>query len=139
FDQRLGREVALKLLAAPTDDARVRFGREVTITARLQHPSIVAVHDAGQFVDGTPCYTMPLYPGRSLRSLIEDEQTLAGRMALLRNGLAVAEAMAHAHSRRVIHRDLKPANVLLGALGETVVIDWGLAKVMDQPDEPPGE
>ncbi len=131
LDRKLGREVAVKLLQNPSPAAGARFLREATITSRLQHPSIVTVLDVVTLADGTPSYTMPLYLGRSLRAAIDATPSLAERLALLPNALAVAEAVAHAHGRNVIHRDLKPSNVLLGPLGETVVIDWGLAKSLD--------
>jgi WD40 repeat protein len=131
FDRQLGREVAMKLLQNPSFEAGRRFLREATITSRLQHPSIVAVHDVVRWTDGHPCYTMPLYPGHSLRVAIDQARDLRARMALLPKALSVVEAIAHAHGRGVIHRDLKPSNVLLGSLGEVVVIDWGLAKSLD--------
>jgi WD40 repeat protein len=137
LDRQLGREVAVKLLQNPNPVAAARFLREATITSRLQHPSIVTVLDVVRWVDGSPCYTMPLYPGRSLRSTIEAAEDLSSRLAILPKVLAIAEAVAHAHGRGVIHRDIKPSNVLIGSLGEVVVIDWGLAKRIDAPDDPP--
>ncbi len=144
LDLQLGREVAIKLLQNPSREAGARFRREATITSRLQHPSIVTVLDVVRWSDGSPAYTMPLYPGRSLRVAIDEAGGASGRMALLPNVLAVAEAIAHAHGRNVIHRDIKPSNVLLGSLGETVVIDWGLAKKLgdaetDTVDQPSGD
>jgi WD40 repeat protein len=139
FDRQLGREVAMKLLQNPSVEAGRRFLREATITSRLQHPSIVAVHDVVRWTDGHPCYTMPLYPGHSLRVAIDEARDLPARLALLPKALAVVEAIAHAHGRGVIHRDLKPSNVLLGSLGEVVVIDWGLAKSLDAADTDGGE
>jgi serine/threonine protein kinase len=138
FDRQLGREVALKLLQNNAPAARRRFLREATITSRLQHPSIVTVLDVVRLPDGTPSYTMPLYPGHSLRAAIQDSRDLRARLALLPKVLAVCEAIAHAHGRQVLHRDIKPSNVLLGSLGETVVIDWGLAKALTEaPEDPP--
>jgi WD40 repeat protein len=136
LDRQLGREVAVKLLQDPHPVAAARFLREATITSRLQHPSIVTVLDVVRWIDGSPCYTMPLYPGRSLRSAIDAAHDLRARLAILPKVLAIAEAIAHAHGRGVIHRDIKPSNVLLGTLGEVVVIDWGLAKRVDAPDDP---
>ena len=107
---------------------RRRFVREALITARLQHPSIVPVYDAGHLGDRSPFYAMKLVAGRPLDKSIADATTLAQRLALLPSVLAVADAMAYAHSERIIHRDLKPQNVLVGKYGETIVIDWGLAK-----------
>jgi tetratricopeptide (TPR) repeat protein len=128
-DRRLGRVVALKeLQATGTPDSR-RFVREALVTARLQHPAIVPIYEAGRWPDGVPFYAMKLVSGRSLDALIRGaEGGFAGRLALLPHLLAVAEAVAFAHSQRVVHRDLKPANVLVGGFGETVVVDWGLAK-----------
>src|SRR5262249_21782431 len=78
--------------------------------------------------DGSAFYAMKLVSGRSLRDLIHEASGLDGRLALLPNLLAVAEAIAFAHSRRIIHRDLKRSNVMVGEFGETVVIGCGLAK-----------
>jgi serine/threonine protein kinase len=132
-DRRLDRPVALKqvLDSAPVDVAR--FVREALITARLQHPAIVPVYEAGRFASGEPFYAMKLVSGRSLKEVIQGTARLEERLALLPHVLAVADAMAYAHSHRIIHRDLKPSNVLVGPFGETVVIDWGLAKDLRAP------
>jgi WD40 repeat protein/tRNA A-37 threonylcarbamoyl transferase component Bud32 len=127
-DLRLGRHVAIKELLPQHRDAARRFEREARITARLQHPSIIHVYEAGVWPGGEPFYAMPLVPGRSLDEAVEKRTTLNSRLALLPHAIAVADAIAYAHHEGVIHRDLKPANVLVGEFGETVVIDWGLAK-----------
>ncbi len=137
-DRRLGRTVALKELhegAGP--GAPARFVREALVTARLQHPAVVPVYEAGRWPDGRPFYAMKLVEGRSLEALLREAKGLAARLALLPHLIAVAEAVAYAHSQRVIHRDLKPANVLVGPFGETVVVDWGLAREVGAtgPDE----
>jgi tetratricopeptide (TPR) repeat protein len=140
-DRRLDRPVALKeLLADPTPGSR-RFVREALVTARLQHPSIVPVYEAGRWPSGLPFYAMKMVQGRSLDALIRAGSTIAERLALLPHLIAVAEAVAYAHSQRVVHRDLKPANVLVGSFGETVVVDWGLAKDLAAPtgEEPVSE
>ena len=134
-DQRLGRTVAIKELRAPSPALMRRFARETMITARLSHPSIVSVLEAGLRPSGTPWFAMKLVPGRPLDQVIADAATPAERRALLPHVLAVADAMAYAHQERVIHRDLKPHNVLVGQFGETVVIDWGLAKDLAAPDD----
>jgi WD40 repeat protein len=127
-DRELGRTVAIKELLRRGRAAEVRFLREALITARLEHPGIVPVHEAGRWPDGTPFYSMKLVAGRPLRELVEAARTLEQRLALIPHVVAVADAIAYAHARRIVHRDLKPANVIVGDYGETVVIDWGLAK-----------
>jgi serine/threonine protein kinase len=136
-DNRLQREVALKELLHPERN-QARFIREAVLTARLQHPGIVAVHEVGMFSQGGPFIAMKLVRGESLREVIRKRATLAARMELLSAVLAVADAVAYAHSQHVIHRDLKPSNVLLGKFGEVVVVDWGLAKHLDVPDDERG-
>jgi WD40 repeat protein len=136
-DLRIGRVVALKEILRESGAAYARFVREATITARLEHPAIVPVHDIGRWPSGEPFYSMKLVSGRSLHDVLRDRPALDGRLALLPNVIAVADAIAYAHSQGIIHRDLKPANVLVGAFGETVVIDWGLAKdLADAGGEP---
>jgi WD40 repeat protein len=133
-DGRLGRPVAIKELRADHagPDAE-RFVREVMITAKLQHPSIVTIYEAGRWPTGEPFYAMELVDGRSLAEVIAEARKLDARLALLPHVIAAADAMAYAHARGIIHRDLKPANILVGSFGETVVIDWGLGK--DLSDE----
>ncbi|MBA3457575.1 MAG: serine/threonine protein kinase [Deltaproteobacteria bacterium] len=130
YDPELDRRLAIKLLgdaAQAVPDLRERFEREARITARLQHPSIVHVQEAGQYAPGEPYYVMKLVTGDSLEHVIAQRPRLADRLALVPNVSAIIEAIAYAHSQGVIHRDLKPQNVIVGAFGETVVIDWGLA------------
>jgi hypothetical protein len=134
FDRRLGREVAVKEVL--DHDLRARFEREVRITARLQHPAIVPIYEAGAFPDGTSFYAMRLVSGRTLQEAVTAATTLPERLALLPHVRAVTDAVAYAHARGVIHRDLKPGNVLVGDFGETVVIDWGLAKESAEDDGP---
>jgi hypothetical protein len=129
-DALLGRTVALKETLEIDEDARRRFEREVRITARLEHPSIVPVYDAGRSPGGLPFYVMRRLTGRPLDLVIRGAPTLDERLTYVPNVLAVLDAVGHAHRRGIVHRDLKPANVLVGELGETVVIDWGLAKVI---------
>jgi WD40 repeat protein len=127
-DHELDRDVAIKKLISRGNLVEMRFFREASITARLEHPGIVPVHEAGWWSDGTPFYAMKLIAGRPLRDLIAERPTVQQRLGLLHHVIAVADAIAYAHARNVIHRDLKPSNVLVGEFGETVVIDWGLAK-----------
>ncbi len=130
-DQRLHRPVALKELLDPTDENISRFQREALITARLQHPGIVPVYEAGRWPTGEPFFAMKLVSGRPLDQVIAGATTLPARLAILPRLAAACDAIAYAHSQRIIHRDLKPGNVLVGDFGETVVIDWGLAKDLD--------
>ena len=131
YDTRLRRRVAIKELRGGDASLAQRFARETLITARLEHPGIVSIHEGGRWPDGTPFYAMKLYGGVPLDQLIARTTQLPERLALLPHVLAVADAMAYAHRHRIIHRDLKPGNVMIGEFGETVVIDWGLAKDLD--------
>jgi eukaryotic-like serine/threonine-protein kinase len=133
-DTRLGRSVAIKEVLTTDVETLARFARETRITARLEHPSIVPVYDAGVGPDGAPYYVMRRVSGRPLEELVASATLLSQRLALLPHVLAAAQALAHAHGRGILHRDLKPANILSGDLGETVVIDWGLAKVIGEAD-----
>ena len=141
FDTQLGRTVALKevLLRGPRVGVDKRFEREVQITARLEHPSIVPLYDAGTMPDGRGFYVMRRVTGRPLDELINRARDLEERLVLLPNVLAALDAVAHAHKRGIIHRDLKPANILVGENGETIVIDWGLAKVIGEEDADAGD
>src|SRR5262249_47725776 len=127
-DTELGRPVAIKELLQHTAATEARFFREALITAKLEHPSIVPVHEAGRWPDGTPFYAMKLVAGRPLLETIHEAKSLEDRIGLLAHVVAIADATSYAHSKGIIHRDLKPANVIVGDFGETVVIDWGLAK-----------
>jgi tetratricopeptide (TPR) repeat protein len=127
-DARLSRTVAIKELLEPTGNLRPRFDRELALTSRLEHPAIVSIHDGGVWPDGKPFYVMKLVSGKSLDRVIARATTLPDRIALVPHALAVVDAIAYAHAQGIVHRDLKPANVLVGDFGETVVIDWGLAK-----------
>jgi hypothetical protein len=136
YDTQLHRTVAFKEVLPKTGSGTARrFSREIHITARLEHASIVPLYDSGVSADGRPFYVMRRVSGRPLDEMIARERSLGERLTLLPALLAAIDAVAHAHTRNVIHRDLKPANILLGELGETVVIDWGLAKVIGEEDE----
>ncbi len=143
-DRRLGRFVAIKQLKAGLDEHERailvrRFEREARLTARLQHPAIVGVHEAGRFGSGEPFYAMPLFRGAPLATEIARRKTVAERLGLLPNFTTVAEAIAYAHEQGIVHRDIKPDNILIGPFGETVVIDWGIAKdIAEQGGDPDG-
>jgi hypothetical protein len=139
FDVQLGRTVALKeVLPRGEPGIARRFAREIELTARLEHPSIVPLYDAGVTADGRPFYVMRRVSGRPLDQLMARAAGLGERLTLLPAVLAAIDAIAHAHRRGVLHRDLKPSNILVGDLGETVVIDWGLAKAISEDDDLPG-
>jgi serine/threonine protein kinase len=135
-DVRLGRPIAIKILRRPDPLAIARFEHESRLSARLQHPGIVTVYDAAFLPTGEPFLVMKLVLGRSLERAIADAETLDDRLSLLPHLTAVMDALAYAHDQGIVHRDLKPQNIVLGAFGETVVLDWGLAKSVDVPASP---
>jgi tRNA A-37 threonylcarbamoyl transferase component Bud32/tetratricopeptide (TPR) repeat protein len=136
-DTELNRRVALKRLQdRRADDAasRRRFHIEAEVTARLEHPGVVPVYSLYRDDQERPCYTMRFIEGQTLAEAIRayyagPADPVAFRR-LLRSFIQVCETIAYAHSRGVIHRDLKPQNIMLGKFGETMVVDWGLAKVV---------
>jgi serine/threonine protein kinase len=129
-DSALGREVALKVLGIV--DSGGEFGarllREAKIIAQLEHPGIVPVHDVGTLPDGRVFYTMKLVQGRRLDQRREE---LGGIPERLRTFQKICEAVAFAHAHQVLHRDLKPQNIMVGKFGEVLVMDWGLAKLLN--------
>ncbi len=122
WDRLLEREVALKEAIAPDGSLL----HEARLTALLDHPNIVPIYDATTERDGRVTYTMRLLRGRPLDQVVAG--TPAERLRWLRALLAACEAVAHAHVSGVVHRDLKPSNIVVGDLGETQVVDWGLAR-----------
>jgi serine/threonine protein kinase len=132
LDEMLDRRVALKVLdvPAPNGDLASRLNREARVLARLEHPGIVPVHDVGTLSDGRVFYTMKFVQGQQLDKHIEAVASLPDRLRLF---LRICDAVAFAHARGVLHRDLKPANVMVGAFGEVLVMDWGLAKNLRDP------
>ncbi|MHB1424757.1 MAG: tetratricopeptide repeat protein, partial [Gemmataceae bacterium] len=133
-DPALGRDLAIKVMKADLrgyPEAERRFLREARITGSLQHPSIVPVHNLGRLQDGRLHYTMRLVRGQTFADILKDEGGKPERLpALLGIFEKICQAVAYAHSKRVIHRDLKPANVMVGKFGEVQVMDLGLAKVL---------
>jgi serine/threonine protein kinase len=141
-DPALGRDLAIKVMKAALcghPDVERRFLREARITASLQHPNIVSVHNLGRLADGRLHYTMRLVRGQTFAAILKEEAGKAERLPFLLSIFEkICQAVAYAHSKRVIHRDLKPHNVMVGRFGEVQVMDWGLAKVLT-PDEAASE
>jgi serine/threonine-protein kinase len=147
LDGELQREVALKEIDdkhAANANSRRRFIQEAEITGKLEHPGIVPVYGLGQYADGRPFYAMRFIKGQTLKEAIARSHNSPASGAdatrspelefrgLLTRFVAVCNTVAYAHSRGVIHRDLKPANIMLGPYGETLVVDWGLAKPLSK-------
>jgi WD40 repeat protein/tRNA A-37 threonylcarbamoyl transferase component Bud32 len=150
IDSELNREVALKELRperADDPDSRTRFLLEAEVTGRLEHPGVVPVYGLGSDAQGRPFYAMRFVEGDTLKEAIDRLHESGGPSVtdpagewhldlrrLLNRFAVVCHVMAYAHSRGVIHRDLKPSNILLGPYGETLVVDWGLAKVVGRAE-----
>lgn len=150
-DTELNRDVALKEIQsrfADNSDSRSRFLLEAEVTGGLEHPGIVPVYGLGQYADGRPFYAMRFIQGDSLKEAIEQfhrqhaaaKNVTSGEVGvefrkLLGRFIDVCEAIEYAHSRGVLHRDLKPGNIMLGKYGETLVVDWGLAKVVGRAEQ----
>ncbi len=133
-DAVLGREVALKVSAgSPGGGLSERLQRESKVIAGLEHPGIVPVHDAGVLPDGRVYYVMKLVRGERLDEWAK-ARDLRARLRLFQR---ICEAVAFAHARGVLHRDLKPQNVMVGEFGEALVMDWGLARYLQEAGAEP--
>lgn len=132
MDETLGRTVAMKV-ASDSDPERLRrFQREARITAQLEHPNIVPIHDLG-----TTWFTMKRVEGSTLASVMRGEPYSVGLLGrVLDTLIKVCDALSFAHSRGVIHRDLKPENVMVGRFGEVYLMDWGIAQVAGEVEDP---
>ncbi len=138
-DEQVGRDVAIKRMraAAPNERAIQRFLREASIQGRLEHPTIVPVHEIGRDADGLPFFVMKKLTGTTLGKIIGDpvERERVGLQRILRAFVEVCLAVEFAHVRGIVHRDLKPENILLGDFGEVYILDWGVAKLIGEDDE----
>jgi serine/threonine protein kinase len=128
-DRRLDREVAIKVSngVVAASDLEARLRQEARVLARLEHPGIVPVHDAGELDDGRWFYVMKYVRGETLP---QHAATLAGEAAILGLFARIVDTVAFAHAAGVVHRDLKPSNIMVGAFGEVLVLDWGVAKIL---------
>ncbi len=152
IDEELGRPVALKEIKgdhADDPESRQRFVLETLITSGLQHPGIIPVYRIGHHKDGRPFYTMRLVEGKTLGDAITEfhdtdwsaEDPGARNVELRRllgSILDASAALHYAHRRGVVHRDVKPANILIGDFGETLIVDWGLARMIGDDYTPVG-
>ncbi len=147
YDEKLAREVAIKRIRpelSPNPRRAKRFLREAVITAKLQHPGIVPIYSLGD-AGGSPHYTMPLVSGVTMADLIRDTHRALGGVTspqkwmsamrpLLRHFIAICNAIDYAHTENVVHRDLKPSNIMIGSRGQTLVLDWGCAKNLNETE-----
>jgi serine/threonine-protein kinase len=137
-DPEIGRDVAIKRMRAEkaSPEATARFLREARLQARLEHPAIVPVHELGRDANDRPYFTMKRITGVTLADVLASSSP-PPQNKLLRAFADVCRAVDFAHARSVVHRDLKPANIMLGDFGEVYVLDWGLARVIGDPETAP--
>lgn|GEM_PF-1618729 len=140
LDRRLGRVVAIKRVIRRDDQLEHRLRREARVLARLDHPAIPPILDAGVDENGSSFYVMPKLQGTTLATRLDQLEdgerfSAAARLSLLRIVIAVSQAVAHAHDHAIVHRDLKPANIMLGEHGEVHVLDWGLARMLSEVED----
>ena len=128
-DEALGREVAVKIVMVPTDDSAARAGEEARLLARLSHPGLVPVYDAGTDERSRPWVVMELVEGETLAGTISRGPMPSHQVAVV--GRSVAEALGYVHAQGLIHRDVKPANVLVGADDRVRLTDFGIARLVD--------
>jgi serine/threonine protein kinase len=131
FDRELQRDVAIKVINAAAPGLADRLRQEARIVGRLEHPGILPIHDIGTLADGRLFYVMKLVRGERLDEHAVRSSSLPDRLRIVER---LCDAVAFAHARGVIHRDLKPENVMIGAFGEVLVLDWGVAKVSSRSD-----
>lgn len=148
-DANLNRNVILKLLKEEhrdSPDVTRRFLREARVTALIQHPATVPIYEMGLDPDGNPFFTMKEIRGESLNNILKgvsarnrEMDHFRSRDVLIDLLIQVGQALAYAHACGVVHRDIKPGNIMVGAFGEVMVMDWGVAKIMDGEEEHPSE
>ena len=146
-DSMLNREVAVKVLSREDNVGLARFVREAQVTAQLSHPNVVPVYGLEETGQGNPALTMKLIRGDTFAEYIKQcvsvvstsdyDHERHGQTGRIENFLRVCDAISYSHSRGVIHRDLKPDNLMLGGYGEVYVMDWGIARLLDEPEDEP--
>ncbi|MDB4767002.1 serine/threonine protein kinase, partial [bacterium] len=146
-DSMLNREVAVKILSSGDNVGLARFVREAQVTAQLSHPNVVPVYGLEETGQGNPALTMKLIRGDTFAQYIKQCASLIGtpdydherhgQIGRIEHFLRVCDAISYSHSRGVIHRDLKPENLMLGGYGEVYVMDWGIARLLDEPEDEP--
>lgn len=142
FDTHLGRNIAQKELhnhlkgtkSRGGSNIQQRFLREARITAQLEHPGIIPVYEVGEQEDGTLYYTMQELTGRTLKDALKECHTIKERMQLMGHMIDFCQAIGFAHSKGIIHRDIKTENVMIDEHGQTIVLDWGLAKSISESE-----
>lgn len=142
-DCKLGRTIAVKIMLSELnveESQKQRFINEAAVLARLEHPNIVPIHDLGRTTSGELYYSMKLVKGRTLKNILDairdgDAETMKlytlDRLLMAFRKVCECDALAFAHAKGIIHRDLKPENVMVGEFGEVLVMDWGLAKILN--------
>ena len=144
-DSMLNRQVAVKVLASKDGEGLARFVREAQVTAQLSHPNVVPVYGLEETEHGSPALTMKLVHGITFTQYIEQcssaigtsqyDRQRHGENGRIEHFLRVCDAISYSHSRGVIHRDLKPGNLMIGTYGEVYVMDWGIARLQNEPDD----
>jgi len=144
-DRNLNRDVILKLLKEEhreSPDVSRRFLREARVTALIQHPATIPIYEMGQDPEGNPFFTMKEIRGQALNDILKgiaardkEMDRYRSREVLIDLLIQVGQALAYAHACGVVHRDIKPGNIMVGAFGEVMVMDWGVAKIMDGEEE----
>jgi serine/threonine protein kinase len=143
YDKDTSRHIAVAELLNPEDKSQyARFIREAKITANLEHPNIVPIHDIGIDENGTPYFTMKLLRGETLASVLKklkdgdpeylEKWTLPRLLLVFRK---ICNGIGFAHTKNIIHLDLSPENVQIGQFGDVIILDWGLAKISGIDDE----
>jgi len=147
FDRQLERHVALKVMTpelAASPGLAARFTQEALVLGRLDHPHIVPIHDLGTDAQGRNYYAMKFVRGITLKDVLNSLRKGQSKMVdryplarLLEIFQKICDAVGYAHSKGIIHRDLKPANIMIGEFGEVLVMDWGIAKILNEPETAP--